>query len=413
MGKSLEKYEARYFFRNSIYQIALNNLIRISQPELLLSRFRSPVCKSFVVVEKTKLQHQVQLWKRYLPHIKPYYAVKSNNDKTLMSWMTELYENKMGFDCASILEMETVRKISKNTHILYAQPCKTKQDIAESVRHGVNATVVDSPEEMIKLATSGWRGDVLIRLLVPDSDSKQPFGKKFGAPLIWVPEILEISKRYKVPITGLSFHVGSECENPSQFKKALKLCRIAMDLANESHVKMETIDIGGGFLPNESNISTVASVLESAKDEYFPNNIAPSGKQIKWIAEPGRFLSSTSQTLYTPIIGRKRGLPNDEIEFRYTLHESVYGYFSNIPFDGQKPTFEIAYKQNKPIIPDRKFKSILFGRTCDGADVINPDIVLPIMDEGDWIKVTNMGAYTNVTASEFNGFPKPDAIYLA
>ena len=29
-----------------------------------------------------------------------------------MSWMTELFP-KMGFDCASINEMETVRKISK------------------------------------------------------------------------------------------------------------------------------------------------------------------------------------------------------------------------------------------------------------------------------------------------------------
>lgn len=329
-----------------------------------------------------------------------------------MKWMTELYENKMGFDCASIKEMETVRKLSKKAHIIYAQPCKTITDINEAERMGIGLTVVDSPEEMEKLGKASWKGDVLIRLLVPDSDSKQPFGKKFGAPLLWIPNILDIAKKYRIQVRGLSFHVGSECEKPEQFKKALRVCRIAMEIANESKVNLEIIDIGGGFLPTESNIASVSSAIESGCDEYFPNNISPARSNIKWIAEPGRFLSSTTQTLYTPVIGRKRGLPDDETQFRYTLHESVYGYFSNIPFDGQKPEFKVAYKQEKPIIADRTYKSVLFGRTCDGADVINPSIELPLLDEGDWIGVENMGAYTNVTASEFNGFPKPECVYL-
>lgn len=328
----------------------------------------------------------------------------------LMSWMTELFP-KMGFDCASINEMETVRKISKKIPIVYAQPCKTKHDIEESVKYGVRVTVVDSPEELEKLGRAGWKGEILIRLLVPDSNSKQPFGKKFGTPLLWVPTIMELSKQYKIPIIGLSFHVGSECQNPDQFSKALKLCRLAMEIGNENEIPMNVIDIGGGFMPEELALYSIAETLKAALKENFPNNISPSGKPIQWIAEPGRFLSSTTQTLYTPVIGRKRGLPDSDLDFRYTLHESVYGYFSNIPFDGQKPTFEIAYKQNNPLV-NRNYRSILFGRTCDGADIINPSISLPILDEGDWLKIDNMGAYTNVTASEFNGFPKPDRIYL-
>lgn len=400
------------YFRTNIYQIALSNLCNLRKTQEIFTRFKSPILKSFVVIDRSKLQKQVEIWNRHLPYVKPFYAVKSNNDATLMGWMNELFNKNMGFDCASINEMETVRKFSKQVPILYAQPCKTKQDIDESIVHGIRTTVVDSPEEMDKLGKSAWKGTVLIRLLVPDADSKQPFGKKFGSPIVWVPEILEKAKYYKIPITGLSFHVGSECTKPEQFKKALRVCRLAMDIAKETGVNLGIIDIGGGFLPTESNIASVASSIEDAKASYFPNNISPSGLPIKWIAEPGRFLSATSQTLYTPVIGRKRGLPNDEIEFRYTLHESVYGFFSNIPFDGQIPEFEVAYKNNKPLIEGRTHKSTLFGRTCDGADVINPNITLPLLDEGDWIKVDNMGAYTNVTASEFNGFPKPDRVYL-
>jgi ornithine decarboxylase len=375
--------------------------------------------KSFVVMNKANVQKQAQIWANHLPYITPYYAVKSNNDQQLLRWITEVFEPhgiKAGFDCASITEMEQVRKVSKKVPIIYAQPCKTDTDLNESRRHGIRTTVVDSPEEMQKLRATGWKGDTLIRLAVPDNKSKQPFSKKFGAPIQWVPQIFELAQAYKIPIRGLSFHVGSECENPDQFAKALQMCRLVFDIAVESGIDtMNVIDIGGGFLPTNENLVNIASSIESARTKLFPNNLTPSNKPIEWIAEPGRFLSATSQTLYTPIIGRKRAMPSSEpdaLEYRYTVHESIYGYFSNIPFDSQKPEFSVVYQKNQPLFPNRLHRSIIFGRTCDGADIINPAINLPLLKEGDWLEIDNMGAYTSVTASEFNGFPKPDMICL-
>jgi ornithine decarboxylase len=332
-----------------------------------------------------------------------------------MTWMIKSFGDKMGFDCASINEMETVDRISKSVDIIYAQPCKTAADIQSSKRFNAKTTVVDSPEEMEKLCKENWLGNVLIRLLVPDTNSRQPFSKKFGAPLEWVPQILALAASKKIPITGLSFHVGSECENPEQFARALQVCRQAMDIGCNHGVQMDTIDIGGGFLPTETNLSSVAKSLAEARAKHFVNNLSPTKKPIQWIAEPGRFLSSTTQSLYCPIIGRKRGIPSTDPtapEIRYTLNESVYGYFSNIPFDGQKPNFEIVHSTRKAPNCGSLFRSILFGRTCDGADVICPSIKLPLLEEGDWLKIDNMGAYTNVTASEFNGFPKPETIYV-
>ena len=380
--------------------------------------FINSIHKSYVVLSKHKLRKQINLWNKYLPDISPYYAIKSNNNRVLISNMIEIFgEKKVGFDCASIMEMDSVRKINKRVPILYAQPCKTLLDISKSEEKGVRATVVDSPEEMQKLGKSSWKSNTFIRLAVPDHNSKQPFSKKFGSPLLWVPEILSIAKRYNMKVSGLSFHVGSECENPEQFNKALKICRQAMDIATQQKFHLETIDIGGGFLPTEANIMAIAKEIKLGQTQYFPTNVSSSGKQIEWIAEPGRFLSSPTQTLYTPIIGRKRGLPSNDVdapELRYTIHESIYGYFSNIPFDGQKLSFEIAYRKPTDLpynVLNRTYRSILFGRTCDGADIIANNIKLPFLNEGDWLKIPNMGAYTNVTASEFNGFPKPEMIY--
>ena len=377
-----------------------------------MSRFNNLHMQSFVIVSKKELATQINIWKKHLPYVRPYYAIKSNNDPVLMSWMVELYGDKMGFDCASLNEMTNTRAVSKTADIIYAQPCKTKTDIQDAKRFSVQTTVVDSPEEMEKVGKGNWRGDVLIRLLVPDGNSRQPFGKKFGAPLTWVPEILQLAKQYKTNISGLSFHVGSECENPEQFARALAVCRDAMDIGKNHNVNMDLIDIGGGFLPTESNLQSVAQSLEKSRTTLFKNNMSPGGTPIRWIAEPGRFLSSTSQTLYTPVIGRKRGILSAEPGapiYRYTLNESVYGYFSNVPFDGQKPKIEVAHTTAPKT---DTHKSILFGRTCDGADIIAPSVDIPLLNEGDWLKIDMMGAYTNVTASEFNGFPKPEVLYM-
>ena len=412
-----KKMNSGIFFTHKNILIALSTLPHyISHATLnaeMYNRFKNPLLKSFVIVSKHQLEKQVNIWKRHLPYVTPYYAIKSNNDPVLMSWMTELFEGKIGFDCASINEMETTRKVSRQSDIIYAQPCKTQHDIQIAKRHGVSATVVDSPEEMEKVGKGNWQSDVYIRLLVPDENSRQPFSKKFGAPVSWVPEILAVAKQYKMKVKGLSFHVGSECENPDQFSRALKVCREAMDIGKNLNTNMDTIDIGGGFLPTETNLSMVAKALEHSHTKYFPRNESPNGTPIRWIAEPGRFLSSTSQFLFTPVIGRKRGIPSpepDAPEYRYTINESVYGYFSNVPFDGQKPLIELAHLKSTEKSP--LFRSILFGRTCDGADIIVQNAELPKLEEGDWLKIAQMGAYTNVTASEFNGFPKPDVLYL-
>ncbi len=368
--------------------------------------------KSFFTLDKAKVRTQANIWKTCLPFVFPFYAVKSNNDTRLIHWMTEVfYPHQIGFDCASIHEMKSIRSISKNSQIIYAHPCKTTYDIIESAQYGIEMTVVDSPEEMQKLHEARWKGTVLIRLAVPDTHSKQPFSKKFGAPIEWISSIFDLSKLYNIPIRGLSFHVGSECESPDQFSKALVICRQVMNMSIDAKMNnIHIIDIGGGFLPD--NLSNIASCIESSRKVLFPNNESPNGTPIHWIAEPGRFLSSTCQTLYTPIIGRKYNIPSDDPslpKFRYILNESVYGSFSNILFDGQKPTFTVIHQHLKT---KTKHKSILFGCTCDGADIINHNIELPLLNIGDWLQIPNMGAYTNVTASEFNGFPKPDVIYI-
>jgi len=358
-------------------------------------------------ISKSALAKQLSLWNTHVPWIRPFYAVKCNNDPTLMRWMNELHPN-MGFDCASLREIEEVQTAlnhrSNSQTIIYAQPCKKRQDIAAATALGVSRTVVDSQEEVEKLAACGWKGDILVRLLVEDRASKQPFGKKFGAPLEWLDGIYRLAAREQLSMTGFSFHVGSECQAPEQYAAAIQRCWRGAEIADDHGFATHTIDIGGGFLPDEISFCETAEALAVAREK------APL--YVEWIAEPGRFLAAPTHTLWTPVIGRKRVWPppltDRDPEWRITVDESVYGVFSNIPFDGQRPVFEVPSRRGEWLRP-----FVVFGRTCDSGDCIGDRIMMPKgVDEGDVLRVPNMGAYTTVTASEFNGFPKAERRYI-
>lgn len=356
------------------------------------------------MISRKALAKQLNLWHRHLPFVQPFYAVKCNNDPVLMKWMTELDSN-LGFDCASYREIKEALPLVAPHRIIYAQPCKIPEDIELAQSAGVATTVVDSVEEIEKMAA--WKGQALIRLLVPDKDSKQPFGKKFGAPLAWVPRIAEAAKYHKITLSGFSFHVGSECQNPEQYVNAIEECKKASNIIKDYGFNTEIVDIGGGFLPDEASFVSVARKIRPALRTLDPAT--------HWIAEPGRFLAMPTHTLYTKVIGKKPVWPvpqtKDEAKWRITIDESVYGAFSNIPFDHQAPRIE-----RHPAFPslrgEVKQPTVVFGRTCDSGDCLGEAIPLPEVAVGDVLKIPDMGAYTTVTASEFNGFPKPRRIYL-
>ena len=162
------------------------------------------------IFSKIRALNQVHLWKQELPKIVAHYAVKCNNDQRLLSW---LHKEGVHFDCASPREMVQVLNTGASpSNIIYANPCKSIRDICEAENLKIKMTVVDSPEEVEKLAVAGWTGSTLIRLMVPDLGSEQPFSKKFGAPADWVPDILKTLASKGIEHSGWSFHVGSLCK---------------------------------------------------------------------------------------------------------------------------------------------------------------------------------------------------------
>jgi len=377
----------KFFFGTTSIDTTLKNLRRI------ISSFSSN-SGSVAVVSTSRIETQLSLWKKTLPNVIPYYAVKCNPEPLLLQ---TLIKHGINFDCASLRE---VTEVKKNIHsepspnILYAHPMKSKKDIYALEKIGISTTVVDSLEECEKLSECKWKGTTLIRVAVNDKDSKMPFSSKFG---VTEKELVKIAKFSNIPITGVSFHVGSGCENPLQYKSAIEFASgTGFDiLRNYMHLP-NIVDIGGGFSSNPEHFTNSMKLIK--KDI---NNI-PRNRFI--IAEPGRFIAQPSQDLFVKVIAKKPGL--DGRGWRYVIDESLYGQFSCIPFDHQKPAwFRVPEYDSKNVrnVND----SIIFGRTCDSLDVIAKGL-MEDLEVGDWLYFPLMGAYTSATASEFNGFPKPE-----
>ena len=77
---------------------------------------------AFFVCDLADVIRKMKIWKEQLPRVKPFYAVKCNEDPALLGLLAELGAN---FDCASKMEIKRILTmgISPN-RIIFANPCK-------------------------------------------------------------------------------------------------------------------------------------------------------------------------------------------------------------------------------------------------------------------------------------------------
>ena len=334
-----------------------------------------------------------ETWNNELPMVKPFYAVKSNNHPVLLEVMASLGIN---FDCASEKEIDLIHGIVKDgSRILYANPCKPISHLQYAKQKDVQHMTFDSEEELYKVKLYHPRAKLILRIAVDDTKSVLRFNRKFGCKLEEVQELLALVKRLNLHFLGFSFHVGSLCSSPVAFYEALRTTRCAVDMATVLALETRVIDLGGGFPGDRTLFAPFAAEIRKGLFDFF------NGKQIQFIAEPGRFFSETVQTLVMSVIGKKR---KEDEGYAYFLNDGVYGGFGSIHYDKLVPNLQVM-KQG-PL-----FKTTFYGPTCDSMDMLVEDYFFPELVLGDCVYHEKFGAYTSVSGTEFNGYSVEDYLY--
>ncbi|KAF7993922.1 hypothetical protein HCN44_011191 [Aphidius gifuensis] len=349
----------------------------------------------FYIFDVEDIVKKHKQWLTKMPRIVPHFAVKSNPDPTVIKILAAL---NASFDCASMQEIQLVMNMGvTNDRIIYANPIKAPSHIEFAKKVGVDRTVVDTKEEVLKLKELHPNAKLLIRIAIDGSAEKcgVNFSGKFGCKSTdEAIELMKFIKIQKMYLLGFSFHLGSPCWDTTSYGKGIEICKDLIKTARDmGHLETRLIDIGGGIDGTDKDyFNEVAASVNAALEDVDPS--------IEIISEPGRYYVDTSFTLSARIIGKK--IINQEKMKKkiYYINEGTYGSFIEELLDLRQRIPISLYNQPS----DEKFPSVIWGRTCDSCDVVIKNELMQDFNIDDWMIWRNMGAYTISNATVFNGY---------
>ena len=359
---------------------------RLNEKEVkaLAKRFPTP----FLVASLDKVEENYQFMRRHLPRAGVFYAMKANPTPEILAKLASLGSH---FDVASAGEMEILHELGVDgSQMIYANPVKDARGLKAAAEYNVRRFTFDDPSEIGKMAEAVPGADVLVRISVRNNKALVDLNTKFGAPVDEALDLLKAAQGAGLHAMGICFHVGSQSLSTAAYEEALLVGRKLFDEAEEMGIHLTDLDIGGGFpVPDAKGLNVdLAAMMEAINrqiDRLFPDTAV-------W-TEPGRYMCGTAVNLVTSVIGTKtRGQ-----QPWYILDEGIYGCFSGIMYDHWTYPLHCFGKGTKK-------PSTFGGPSCDGIDVLYRDFMAPELKIGDKVLVTEMGSYTSVSATRFNGF---------
>jgi len=366
--------------------------------------------EAFYIVDLGVVLNKYKQWTEALPRVKPFYAVKCNNNNAIVKTLASLGVN---FDCASRSEIQQVLGCGVDpSRIIYANPTKMKSHITYAQSVGVDLMTFDNSHELQKIAECFPSSRLLLRIITDDSQSVCKFSTKFGAPLAQCDQLLTLARSLGLNVVGVSFHVGSGCMSSQSFIAAIRSAHFLFERGNQLGFNMNILDLGGGWPGTDEDGITFTEIAEAIRpviDELF------SSEDIDIIAEPGRYFVAQSHTLAVNVFAKRTVVPEETLaaeeeevkRFLYYINDGVYQSFNCIFFDHAKPVPYVLEPRNRT----DTYKCTLFGPTCDSMDCVAKDLDLPELEVGEWLYFKNMGAYTVAAASPFNGFKQSPTTY--
>lgn len=223
---------------------------------------------------------------------------------------------------------------------------------------------------------------------------------KFGIPLEHLTQARKLAAKYKLKITSLHQHIGSNVLDKNILLKACdKLFETALNFPN-----LESLDFGGGFgvpyLPKEKDLDLQKFGKEITKKiNLFCKKY---GKELNIMFEPGRFLVAESGVLLTRVTeiknNPKRTFVGVDTGFNHLIRPTMYGSYHEI--------------LNASRIKGGIIKADIVGNICESGDVFGRDRKISKPKIGDVLAVLNAGAYGYVMASHYNSRALPKEILL-
>ena len=140
------------------------------------------------VIDHDELRKNYRAFRRHLPRVQVYFAVKANSDPAIVR---TLFKEGASFDVASMPEFmivhENIKHLSAKKRqdwiwdkIIYANPTKPTETLAKLNRYKPLVTF-DNREEIYKIKQHAPHAGLALRLKVPNTGAMVELSSKFGA----------------------------------------------------------------------------------------------------------------------------------------------------------------------------------------------------------------------------------------
>jgi ornithine decarboxylase len=330
------------------------------------------------------------------------YAVKANDHPLVLGSL--IAGGVRHFDCASLPEIETVRRLSEDAKCYFMTPVRLR-GAARSAQgdFGVRHFMIDHLSGLDRLAAEiELPGSVVFaRMAVSHRAAMIDLSNnRFGAPPAAIPEILAAIRSAGAE-PALAFNVGSSVTSPDAYTHSLGLAR---DVLRQLDFRVRLLDIGGGF-PRPYPGFEVPPL-----DDYFDAvrgglSSLPLADDAELMAEPGRALAAPGVSAIVEVCLRK--------EDRLYLNDGMYGIFWELRFRGHRRFPVRAFRDGEALTGElQSFR--LYGPTCDSSDELPGNVDLPAdVRPGDHLEFGRIGAYSLAGRTRFNGFYSEDIITIS
>ena len=326
------------------------------------------------------------------------FSVKSNANLTILR---ELKKLGSGADVVSIGELLKARKAGiKSNKIVFSGIGKTEEEIREAVKKRVLLINVESESEAIlvnkiskkmsRVTSVGIRLNPNITGKTHKKISTGSKNEKFG--LVYKDFIKlchKIKKMKNIKLDGLSVHIGSQITSIKPFKDVLDV----IDKINKkTKIKFKYTDLGGGMGISYANKEKQLNLKQYANlvSKFVKN------KNTKIIFEPGRFIVGDAAIIIAKIIYIKKSVNKNFVILDVGMNNLM------------RPAL---YNAKHRIIPIKKTNKLmrknveLVGPICESSDKFLSKKNFPKVKEGDYVALTEVGAYGMTLSSNYNARP--------
>ncbi|HYM38640.1 MAG TPA: diaminopimelate decarboxylase [Thermoplasmata archaeon] len=338
------------------------------------------------------------------------YAVKANSN---LSVLEILRKEGAGADCASPAEILIAKTAGfPADRLLYSGNYNSDEELRYGLESGAVINLDDGPL-LGRLLRFGRPEALCFRINPGFGMGKSPGvvtagpDAKFGMRERDALKAYRLAKEAGIERLGVHMMAGSNVLETTYWAAITdRLTGIATRIAKALRIRLDFIDLGGGFgVPDRIGekglpIRELAQKIVGAYERKLAQN--PGIGDPTLVIEPGRYLVGDAGVLLASVTHVKtsaKKFVGCDAGMNTLLRPALYGAYHEI-----LPATKLDARRSVTVN--------VTGQICENTDILGKARKLPALDQGDLLAFLNAGAYGYTMASRYNSRPLPAEVLI-